>query len=108
MTDPWEILNSLANKLNSLSTAPREQALLGQALKLSEETGEVAEAVIGALGMNPRKGHSHDWDDVRAEACDAAVTALILIARTGADPRDLFESHLQYLHNRSLTREATA
>ncbi|WP_230211098.1 MazG-like family protein [Streptomyces kaniharaensis] len=107
MTDSWEIINSLAEKLNSLSTVPHEQELLGQALKLAEETGEVAEAAIGALSMNPRNGNSHTWDDVRKEACDVAATALILIARTGADPRDIFESHLHFLQRRSLTGEAT-
>ncbi|MBP0455143.1 MazG-like family protein [Kitasatospora sp. RG8] len=106
METSWEIINSLIQSLNSLSKVPPEQAILGQALKLCEEAGEVAEAVIGMLGMNPRKGLSHNVDDVRAEACDAAVTALILIARTGADPRAVFEKHLQHLAGRSLTGEA--
>ncbi|MFJ3793196.1 MazG-like family protein [Kitasatospora sp. NPDC090091] len=108
MDDPWSIINSLADKLSSLSSAPREQALLGQALKAAEESGELAEAVLGALGMNPRKGFSHTWEDARAEACDLAVTALIFVARTGADPRALFEEHLQRLAERSLTGEAAA
>ncbi|MET8544682.1 MazG-like family protein [Kitasatospora sp. NPDC004799] len=101
-------VKSLADRLDSLSDAPYGQVVLGQALKLSEETGEVAEAVIGMLAMNPRKGASHTLEDVHAEACDAAVTALILIERTGADARSVFERHLEKLARRPLTGEATA
>ncbi|MER7582317.1 MazG-like family protein [Kitasatospora sp. NPDC097691] len=103
MTDTWMIINSLAESIGSLSDYPPEQVMLGQALKLAEESGEVAEAVIGVLGMNPRKGHSHTLEQVHAEACDAAVTALILIARTGADPEAVFTRHLRYLSGRHLT-----
>jgi NTP pyrophosphatase (non-canonical NTP hydrolase) len=50
--------------------------LLLRALKLQEEAGELAGAVTGVLGHNPRKGHTHTWDDVLAEAVDVALTAL--------------------------------
>ncbi|MFD8749740.1 MazG-like family protein [Kitasatospora sp. NPDC059577] len=108
MDDTWTILKSLAEKLDSLLDHPPEQTMLLQALKLGEECGEVAEAVIGVLGMNPRKGRSHTLEQVHAEACDAAVTALILIARTGGDPEAVFARHLRYLAGRSITGEATA
>jgi len=48
----------------------------GRLAKLSEEVGEVIAAFIGATGQNPRKGVTHDRDDVRAELLDVAVTAL--------------------------------
>jgi hypothetical protein len=35
---------------------PSQEALFLRMLKLSEEVGEAAEAVIGATGQNPRKG----------------------------------------------------
>ncbi|MCC9306301.1 MazG-like family protein [Kitasatospora sp. RB6PN24] len=106
--ETWETVNSLALKLDSHSRLTGELAWLGQALKLSEETGEVAEAVIGALGLNPRKGHSHTWTDVRKEACDVAVSALVLLARMGGDPRWFFEEHLRAIRSRDLPGEATA
>ncbi len=56
-----------------------QEGLLLRILKLSEEVGEVAEAVIGATGQNPRKGFSHTWDDVQAELCDVAITALMAL-----------------------------
>ncbi|MEU4241901.1 MazG-like family protein [Actinoplanes sp. NPDC026619] len=51
---------------------------LCRALKVQEEAGEMAQAVIGVLGQNPRKGITHTWDDVVAEAIDTALSALVL------------------------------
>ncbi|MEU8158159.1 MazG-like family protein [Micromonospora sp. NPDC048986] len=48
-------------------------------LKVMEEAGEVAQAVIGAAGQNPRKGQTHTVDDVACELVDVAVTALVAL-----------------------------
>jgi NTP pyrophosphatase (non-canonical NTP hydrolase) len=48
-------------------------------LKVMEEAGEVAQAVIGAAGQNPRKGRTHSVDDVASELVDVAVTALVAL-----------------------------
>lgn len=48
-------------------------------LKVMEEAGEVAQAVIGAAGQNPRKGRTHDVDDIARELVDVAVTALVAL-----------------------------
>ncbi|MER5635603.1 MazG-like family protein [Kitasatospora sp. NPDC002227] len=108
MNETWEIVNTLAQRLDSHFDQPDEQRWTVQALKLQEEAGEVAQAVIGALGANPRKGHSHTWDDVRSEACDVALTALVLLARMGGDPRWFFEEHLRSVRDRpALATEET-
>ncbi|MER5351904.1 MazG-like family protein [Kitasatospora sp. NPDC002551] len=104
MDDTWNTLNSLAQSLDSHSSMLGEQRWLVQIVKLQEEVGEVAEAAIGALGENPRKGRSHDWDDVRKEACDVAVTALVLLVRMGGDPRWFFEEHLRMVAARTRPR----
>ncbi|MCX4744794.1 MazG-like family protein [Kitasatospora sp. NBC_01287] len=101
MDEIWETVNFLADKLDSHFDRSDEQRWTVQALKLQEEVGEVAEAVIGALGANPRKGHSHDWDDVRKETCDVALSALVLLARMGGDPRRFFAEHLRAVAARS-------
>ncbi|WP_329493687.1 MazG-like family protein [Kitasatospora herbaricolor] len=105
MEDTWDIINSLAARLDSRSTRRGEERWLVQIVKLQEEVGEVAEAAIGALGENPRKGFSHSWDDVRAEACDVITTGMVLLARMGGDPRRLFEEHLRRLAARDLRPE---
>jgi len=44
--------------------------------KLMEEAGEVAKALGGYTGENPRKGFTHTREDVMKELLDVAVTAL--------------------------------
>ncbi len=55
-------------------------------LKLVEEVGEVAEARIGQLGQNPRKGVTHTRDDVAAELADVVITALVALQSLEVDP----------------------
>lgn len=52
-------------------------------LKVQEEAGEVAEAYIGALGVNPRKGNTHTMGDVAGELIDVALTALVAYCAIG-------------------------
>lgn len=44
--------------------------------KLMEEVGETGQALGGYTGENPRKGVTHDREDVMGELLDVAVTAL--------------------------------
>lgn len=90
----WETVGRLADRLDAHSTLPAEQRRVLQILKISEEAGEVAEAVIGVLGQNPRKGFSHTWDDVRAELCDVIITAMVALHRIGPEPEAVFAAHL--------------
>jgi hypothetical protein len=43
--------------------------------KLTEESGEVWDALIGVIGQNPRKGVYATWEDVDKELLDVIVTA---------------------------------
>lgn len=43
--------------------------------KLMEEVGEVGQALGGWYAENPRKGRTHNGDDVLAELMDVIVTA---------------------------------
>ncbi|MDT7844746.1 MazG-like family protein [Streptomyces justiciae] len=79
-----------------------QQSLLLRMLKLSEEVGEVAEAVIGAMNRNPRKGNSHTWEDVQSELCDVVITALIALRTLTPDAREVFVGHLERVRERSL------
>ncbi|MEU3843346.1 MazG-like family protein [Streptomyces sp. NPDC028635] len=79
--------------------------LLLRVLKLSEEVGEVAQAVIGATGQNPRKGASHTWDDVQGELCDVVITALVALRTLTPEARDVFAGHLERVRRRSLGSE---
>jgi hypothetical protein len=59
-----------------LPDATAEERLWGRTAKVAEEYGEVVAAIIGHLGQNPRKGRTHNLDDVVTELLDVAVTAL--------------------------------
>ncbi|MFI9173147.1 MazG-like family protein [Streptomyces lincolnensis] len=77
------------------------QSLLVRMLKLSEEVGEVAQAVIGATGRNPRKGVTHTWEDVESELCDVVITALVALRTLTPDTREVFTRHLARVTERS-------
>jgi len=98
----WRTIAALEQWLAEGSAQPVEMRRVLQILKLSEEAGEVAEAVIGVLGANPRKGHSHTWDDVAAELCDVIITAMVALTRVDADPAGLFRHHLARVADRAL------
>ncbi|MFE0137955.1 hypothetical protein ACFWY6_41340, partial [Streptomyces sp. NPDC059037] len=72
-----------------------EDARLLRVLKISEELGEVAEALHGALGANPRKGPSHDWGDVAKELADVIVTAMVALDTMSGGGAAVVERQLQ-------------
>ncbi|MGW2126965.1 MazG-like family protein [Streptomyces scabiei] len=64
-------------------------------LKISQELDEVAEALHGALGANPREGASHDWGDVTKELADVIVTAMVALDTVSGDGAAVVEHRLQ-------------
>jgi NTP pyrophosphatase (non-canonical NTP hydrolase) len=99
----WDTVGHLQDWLvRAQPSRPPQEALLLRMLKLSEEVGEVAEAVIGATGQNPRKGTTHTWDDVRSELCDVIITAAVALRTLTPDARDVFAAHLEHVRERSL------
>ncbi|MEU5223650.1 MazG-like family protein [Streptomyces toyocaensis] len=98
----WESIEDLCGWLDANRPVDGPDGLLLRILKLSEEVGEVAQAVVGATGQNPRKGTTHTWDDVRSELCDVAVTALVALRTLTPDAREVFVRHLEGVTRRSL------
>ncbi|WP_191871163.1 MazG-like family protein [Streptomyces filipinensis] len=90
----WPTLDDLWTRLESARTHTGTEGLLLRLLKLSEEVGEVAEAVIGTTGQNPRKGVTHTWEDVQGELCDVAITALVALRTLTPDAQEVFTRHL--------------
>ncbi|MFJ6120109.1 MazG-like family protein [Streptomyces sp. NPDC092129] len=100
--DFWEPVDRLYAWLEANRTHDGADGLLLRVLKLSEEVGEVAQAVIGATGQNPRKGTTHSWDDVQAELCDVVITALVALRTLTPDARGVLTAHLERVARRSL------
>ncbi|MGY1501348.1 MazG-like family protein [Streptomyces sp. QTS52] len=100
--DVWAVIDDLWTWLDANQAHPDRESLLLRMLKLTEEVGEVAQAVIGATGQNPRKGASHTWDDVRSELCDVVITAMVALRTLTPDAREVFTTHLDGVRERSL------
>ncbi|SMQ15883.1 NTP pyrophosphatase, house-cleaning of non-canonical NTPs [Streptomyces sp. Ag82_O1-12] len=106
--DLWSTIDALCEWLDTNRPVEGREGLLLRILKLSEEVGEVAEAVIGATGQNPRKGVTHTWEDVEAELCDVAITALLALRTLTPEAPEVFARHLERVTRRSTARSAQA
>ncbi|MDN3296324.1 MazG-like family protein [Streptomyces ficellus] len=102
MDDTWDTVDRLLTWLDDASGRPPEQDVLLRMLKLSEEVGEAAQALIGATGQNPRKGTTHTWQDVESELCDVIVTAMVALRTLTPEARHVFRAHLDRIAARSL------
>ncbi|WP_433824765.1 MazG-like family protein [Actinoplanes sp. CA-015351] len=71
-------------------TSELEQTL--RILKLTEESGEAAQAWIGLLGQNPRKGVTHTREQVIGELADVVFTALVALESIGADAEEAVQA----------------
>ncbi|MFC8430872.1 MazG-like family protein [Streptomyces sp. NPDC057253] len=100
--DLWTSVDALWAWLETDQPVRGREGLLLRMLKLSEEVGEVSEAVIGAIGQNPRKGVTHTWEDVEAELCDVVITALVALRTLTPDTREVLHRHLARVTRRSL------
>ncbi|MDT0270052.1 MazG-like family protein [Streptomyces sp. DSM 44915] len=98
----WATISRLVDWLDAHDTNAPELTRVLRVLKLQEEAGEVAEAVHGVLGANPRKGASHTWADVERELCDVILTGMVALATIAPDPRAAFAHHLDRVADRSL------
>lgn len=105
MDDQWKTVGALAARFDEHDRErglAHEESVTLQILKIGEEFGEAAQAVIGAKGTNPRKGNSHTWDDVEAEVADVIVTAMVALARMRPDAAAFFAERLRLKSDRFL------
>jgi NTP pyrophosphatase (non-canonical NTP hydrolase) len=102
MEDAWGTIGEIVGWLDEKSALPPDTEKLLRIMKLTEEAGEVTQAVIGTMGQNPRKGITHTWDDVQAELCDVMFTAMVALATITPDAQKTFDAHLARVADRSL------
>ncbi|GAA2134678.1 MazG-like family protein [Streptomyces synnematoformans] len=101
MNDTWETIEALCEWLDEESPVTGQTARLLRILKIGEEFGEVAEAVHGLLGTNPRKGRTHTADDVCKELCDVIATSMVALASVTEDPGVVFDARLREIADRA-------
>ena len=94
MDDVWDSIGEIVDWLDTSSTLPPETERLLRIMKITEEAGEVSQAVTGTIGQNPRKGITHTWDDVTAELCDVILTAMVALTTLTPDAPKVFGEHL--------------
>lgn len=92
------VYRDIYNKIKATQDAERGHVY--RLLKLQEEVGEVAAAVIGFAGANKRKGVTHQAEDVAKELCDVAITAMVALHDWTDNPETLLKEHLQTLLER--------
>lgn len=107
MDQAWDIIEQITGRLDDRSTLPPDTEKLLRIMKLTEETGEVTQAVIGTLGQNPRKGVTHTWDDVQDELCDVILTAMVALTTITPDARKVFGENLARVAGRALQPSST-
>jgi NTP pyrophosphatase (non-canonical NTP hydrolase) len=100
MDDAWDTIDEIVDWLDASSTFPPETERLLRIMKITEEAGEVSQAVIGVLGQNPRKGITHSWEDVAAELSDVILTAMVALTSLNPDGRKVFDDHLARVADR--------
>src|ERR1700679_3159391 len=108
MDDAWGTIDEIIEWLDGGSTLGPEINKLIRIMKLTEEAGEVTQAVIGTLGQNPPKGVTHTWEAVQAELGDVILTPRVAPPPLTPDARETFEGHLARVASRSLGTPHTA
>lgn len=74
--------------------------VVARVVKVQEEAGEVAQALIGFTGMNTRKGTTHDEEDVAKELADVVITAMVALHDWVPSPERFMKERLQVLTER--------
>lgn len=100
-TDDWYAWAPYVAALLDLHDGGTREAHGWRVMKLVEEVGEVADAWIGMVGQNPRKGVYATVDTVVDELADVVATALLAIASLGRDPREVMQAHARKMRNRA-------
>jgi NTP pyrophosphatase (non-canonical NTP hydrolase) len=99
--EQWATIRRLVDWLDAANGDGEHETAM-RLMKLAEESGEVMQAYIGAVGQNPRKGRTHTTEDVAAELCDVILTAAVALHRFTDDPAAALDSKIREVARRSL------
>lgn len=85
--DTLQVLRALSQKQTELRGGAD---LIGRHVKLSEETGELAQELLGVIGHpNASRSASGDPDGLKEEAVDVVICALDIFFAAGGDLHQL-------------------
>ncbi|GHH30054.1 MazG-like family protein [Streptomyces rubradiris] len=100
--DQWTTIHNLTTWLDQQNGRSQQEITL-RILKLTEEAGEVAQAWIGTVGQNPRKGTTHTTADVADELVDVIVTATVALTSITDQPETVLAHKLKAIADRPRT-----
>lgn len=103
----WKVIAQQKAWLDAATDLTGDQLLMLHLLKISEEHGEAADALISHMGLNLRKSQT-TMDDVVDELCDVTITSLLALATATDDPREALAARLAHIYTRSLDHGAPA
>lgn len=98
----WQVVGQQKAWLDAHPDTDPALAVPLRVLKVAEEAGEAAAALIGTTGQNPRKGRSHTDADLAAELCDVITAAAVALATVVPDPERVLRDHIGRIYMRSL------
>jgi 8-oxo-dGTP pyrophosphatase MutT (NUDIX family) len=98
----WQVIGHQKAWLDSHPDSDPALAVPLRVLKITEEAGEAAAALIGVTGQNPRKGRSHTDADLVAELCDVITAAAVALASVVPDPERVLNEHVGRIYVRSV------
>lgn len=98
----WQVVAQQKAWLDAHPDTDQALAVPLRVLKVAEEAGEAAAALIGTTGQNPRKGRSHTDADLAAELCDVITAAAVALATVVADPERVLREHVGRVYRRSV------
>ncbi|MFI8459076.1 MazG-like family protein [Kitasatospora sp. NPDC085464] len=102
--DLLETIEKITATLDRVTPLTRDLEVVMRLGKISEEVGEVHEALSRALGHNLRKGHDPEgWTKVQNELCDVVFTALIALTTVSDDARAKLQERLAFVADRTLS-----
>ena len=98
----WQVVEQQKAWLDAHPGTDPALAVPLRVLKVAEEAGEAAAALIGTTGQNPRKGRSHTEADLAAELCDVITAAAVALATVVPDPEQVLRDHIGRVYMRSV------
>jgi ADP-ribose pyrophosphatase YjhB (NUDIX family) len=98
----WQVVANQKAWLDGHPDADPALAVPLRVLKVAEEAGEAAAALIGTTGQNPRKGRSHTDADLAAELCDVITAAAVALATVVPDPERVLNEHVARVYLRAV------
>jgi NTP pyrophosphatase (non-canonical NTP hydrolase) len=94
--DPFDDLTRCIEWLDNANGRDDTEITL-RIVKVMEEAGEAAAAIIGMTGQNPRKGIAATREELLSELADVIIAALVAAGSVGADP---LQPTAEYLRGR--------